>query len=158
MNNWFSRISFLSFWSFFTCSWSPFSLSSTKGKFRQPYPPKTFIPFLSVILSIDIQLIKNRWAVVDDYIDVLLHDLSLESGYTIFLDKPWLRGDDVVWATCNAIQAKKKLLGEKSGGSFLNVISGFRSELHWMYGMESMSANKTEVQSNFKYSKNAYSP
>lgn len=50
---------------------------------------------------------------MDDYIDVLLHDLSLESGYTIFLDKPWLRGDDVVWATCNAIQAKKKYL-EKS--------------------------------------------
>jgi hypothetical protein len=33
---------------------------------------------------------------------------------------------------------------------------GFRSELHRMYGMGSMSANKTEVQSNFKHSKSVF--
>lgn len=60
-----------------------FSLSSTKGKYRQPSLPKTLIPFLSAILPIEIRLVKNWWAVVDDYIDVLRYDSAWARPYDI---------------------------------------------------------------------------
>lgn len=85
MNNWFFShfLIFLEF-SSIVHGHQLYFFSSTKGK-----SPPTFIllkplfPFYPLSSSVDIQLIKNWWAVVDDYIDVLLHDLSLESGYTI---------------------------------------------------------------------------
>lgn len=58
-----------------------------KEKPRQPYPPKNLLfPFYPLSYQLILNWFKNRWAVVDDYIDVLLHGLSLESGYTIFVD------------------------------------------------------------------------
>lgn len=72
---------------------------------------------------------------MDDYIDVLLHDLSLDA---VIRYPSTNRDYDVEWAYMQILfKQKKKLLGEKSGGSFLNVHIGFpfRASLDVWYGV-----------------------